>query len=133
MIPNFLVSSLGVNTAKQLATRFQSRFRVLLIEKNSHFQHLFAFPRFAVAPGVDTHKAFIPLSPGTFASAPPGSGTVVQAAVTSLDGSSIKLDREVKLDGKAVDSIPYAFLVSINYISISPITDWIKIGSSHWN
>jgi apoptosis-inducing factor 2 len=86
---------------------------VLLIEKNSHFQHLFAFPRFAVATGVDTHKAFIPFVPGTFAASPPGSGSVVQARVTSLTKSSVQLDRKVLVDGLYLDSIPYVFLVSI--------------------
>jgi hypothetical protein len=85
---------------------------VLLIEKNSHFQHLFAFPRFAVATGVNTHKAFIPYVPGTFASCEPGSGSVIQARVTSVDKSAVQLDRKVFLDGASVDSIPYSFIVS---------------------
>lgn len=102
----------GVNTAQQLATAFADRFRVLLIEKNSHFQHLFAFPRFAVAAGVDTHKAFIPYTPGTFASCPPGSGSIVQAKAVNLSKSSIQLDRKVTLDGQQLDNVPYSFLVS---------------------
>lgn len=85
---------------------------MLLIEKNSHFQHLFAFPRFAVWQELDTHKAFIPYKPGTFADCPPDSGSVVQAAVTKISASDICLDRTVSLDGKSSNSIPYAFLVS---------------------
>lgn len=103
---------LGVNAAAQLATTFHGRFRVVLIEKNSHFQHLFAFPRFAVATGVDTHKAFIPFVPGAFAGCPPGSGTVVQAKAIGLNDSAVQLDRQVSLDEKHVDSIPYSYLVS---------------------
>ena len=90
---------------------------MLLIEKNSHFQHLFAFPRFAVTTGVDTHKAFIPYVPGTFASSPADSGRVVQARVTSLSASAIQLDRRIVLDGLHLDSIPYSFLVSSINIS----------------
>jgi hypothetical protein len=103
----------GVNVAQQLAAAFHGTFQVLLIEKNSHFQHLFAFPRFAVATRVDTHKAFIPFVPGTFAASPPESGSVVQARVTSLTKSSVQLDRKVLVDGLYLDSIPYDFLVSI--------------------
>lgn len=84
---------------------------MLLIEKNSHFQHLFAFPRYAVATGVDTHKAFIPLSPGTFAECPPNSGSVIQAQATGISGNAVHLDRKVSLDGAEVDSIPYSYLV----------------------
>ena len=104
---------LGVNTAQQLANAFHGSFRVLLIEKNSHFQHLFAFPRFAVTTGVDTHKAFIPYTPGTFANCPPGSGTVIQAKVAGLNKSVVKLDRKVSVDGVETESIPYEYLVSI--------------------
>lgn len=104
-------SYVGVNMAQQLAKQFAGRFQVLLIEKNSHFQHLFAFPRFAVATGVDTHKAFIPFTPGTFSSCPPGSGSVIQARVVSLTKDRISLDRKVELNGQHVDSVPYSYLV----------------------
>ena len=116
-----------MNAAQQLATKFHGRFRVLLIEKNSHFQHLFAFPRFAVATGVDTHKAFIPYSPGTFANSPPGSGLVVQAAATKLENESVLLDRVVNLNGQSVNQIPYKFLVSaysiISVVSSNVLSD----------
>ena len=104
-------SYVGVKAAQELATALAGRFRVLLVEKNSHFQHLFAFPRFAVVNGVDTHKSFIPFTPGVFAACPPGSGSVVQAKVNSLTKSTIRLDRKVLLDGQKVDSIPYSYLV----------------------
>lgn len=113
-------SYVGVNAAQQLATYFHGRFRVLLIEKNSHFQHLFAFPRFAAATGVDTHKAFIPYVPGTFANCPSGSGTVVQAIVTSLNNSAVQLDRKVFLDGQHLDSISYSFLVIATGTKLTP-------------
>lgn len=103
----------GINAAQQLAANAEGRFRVLLIEKNSHFQHLFAFPRFAVTTKVNTQKAFIPFKPGVFANAPPGSGDVVQAAVTDLTDSHVKLDRAVQFDGQQLDRIPYSYLVSI--------------------
>ena len=64
-----------------------------------------------MAKGVNTHKAFIPYIPGTFANCPPDSGTVVQARVTGISDTSIQLDRKVLLDGQQVDSIPYAYLV----------------------
>ena len=113
-------SYVGVNTAQQLANAFAGRFRVLLIEKNSHFQHLFAFPRFAVVPGVDFHKAFIPYSPGTFANCPPGSGSVIQARVTSLNRDFVQLDRKVLLDGQQLDNIPFSYLVVATGTKLSP-------------
>lgn len=103
----------GIKTAQSLAETFHAKFRVLLIEKNSHFQHLFAFPRFAVTTkGIDIRKAFIPFNPGTFAACPPGSGKVVQAKVTSIDRQHVRIDRKIALDGSQVDVIPYKYLVS---------------------
>ncbi|RDW57353.1 putative amid-like nadh [Coleophoma crateriformis] len=113
-------SYVGVNAAQQLAAAFAGRFRVMLIEKNSHFQHLFAFPRFAVATGVDTHRAFIPYVPGTFAACPPGSGAVIQARVSELTKSAVHLDRKVLLDGLPTDSIPYSFLVIATGTKLTP-------------
>lgn len=115
-LPNIVVvggSYVGVNTAQQLATHFAGRFRTVLIEKNSHFQHLFAYPRFAAATGVDTHKAFIPYRPGTFANCPEDSGSVIQARVEDLTRSRVRLDRKVLLDGQYTDSIQYSYLVSL--------------------
>ncbi|CZR54216.1 related to Amid-like NADH oxidoreductase [Phialocephala subalpina] len=113
-------SYVGVNAAQQLAASLAGRFRVLLIEKHSHFQHLFAFPRFAVATGVDTRKAFIPFVPGTFASCPPGSGTFVQAEVTGLRKDAVQLDRKVTIDGQQLDSIPYSYLVIATGTKLTP-------------
>ncbi|KAI4810394.1 putative oxidoreductase [Aureobasidium sp. EXF-8845] len=123
ILPNIAViggSYVGVNTAQQLATRFSGRFQVLLIEKNSHFQHLFAFPRFAVTTKVDTHKAFIPYTPGTFANCPAQSGVVVRAGVHKIDKEEIWLDRKVEVNGKGVDKIPYAYLVIATGTKLTP-------------
>ncbi|KAI4756535.1 putative oxidoreductase [Aureobasidium sp. EXF-3400] len=123
ILPNIAViggSYVGVNTAQQLATKFSGRFQVLLIEKNSHFQHLFAFPRFAVTSKVDTHKAFIPYTPGTFANCPSGSGIVVRAGVTKVDKEEIWLDRKVEVNGQGVEKIPYAYLVIATGTKLTP-------------
>ncbi|KAI7237374.1 FAD/NAD(P)-binding domain-containing protein [Hortaea werneckii] len=113
-------SYVGINVAQQLAANAEGRFRVLLIEKNSHFQHLFAFPRFAVTTKVNTQKAFIPFKPGVFANAPPGSGDVVQAAVTDLTDSHVTLDRAVQFDGQQLDRIPYSYLVMATGTKLRP-------------
>lgn len=82
---------------------------MLVIEKNSHFQHLFAFPRFSSTTEVNTYKAFIPFKADNFGQ----SSAVLQATVTGLTSSTVQLDRKLLLDGKSQDSIPYSFLVGI--------------------
>ncbi|KAG8627193.1 hypothetical protein KVT40_004676 [Elsinoe batatas] len=104
-------SYVGINVAQQLANRLKGRLRVLLVEKNSHFQHLFAFPRFAVTTKVETRKAFIPFVPGTFANCPSGSGLVIQAAATAIEKENLRLDRKINLDGEQTDQIKFSYLV----------------------
>ncbi|KAI7155211.1 FAD/NAD(P)-binding domain-containing protein [Hortaea werneckii] len=116
----YKLTAKGINVAQQLAANAEGRFRVLLIERNSHFQHLFAFPRFAVTTNVNTQKAFIPFKPGVFANAPPGSGDVVQAAVTHLTDSHVTLDRAVQFDGQQLDRIPYSYLVMATGTKLRP-------------
>ncbi|RFU31698.1 hypothetical protein B7463_g4655, partial [Scytalidium lignicola] len=76
--------------------------------------------RFAVTTAVDTPKAFIPYLPGTFAKCEPGSGTVIQAKVTSLYNSAVQLDRKVSLNGQQVDNIPYKYLVIATGTKLTP-------------
>jgi NADH dehydrogenase FAD-containing subunit len=49
----------GMHAATVLANKLPPSHRVILIERNSHFNHLYVFPRFSVMPGHE-HKAFIP-------------------------------------------------------------------------
>ncbi|SOV01197.1 uncharacterized protein UDID_01231 [Ustilago sp. UG-2017a] len=51
----------GIHVATVLAQKLPPTHRVILIERNSHFNHLYVFPRFSVLPGHE-HKAFIPYS-----------------------------------------------------------------------
>lgn len=115
-------SYVGTKAAEQLSLKFHDRFKVLLIEKNSHFQHLFAFPRFAVTSKVNTHKAFIPYGAHTFGTTPPGSGSFIQAKVTDISKDAITLDRKMSLDGFSggTDTIPYAYLVIATGTKLSP-------------
>ncbi|KAI7139397.1 FAD/NAD(P)-binding domain-containing protein [Hortaea werneckii] len=69
---------------------------------------------------VNTQKAFIPFKPGVFANAPPGSGDVVQAAVTDLTDSHVTLDRAVQFDGQQLDRIPYSYLVMATGTKLRP-------------
>lgn len=44
-----------------LAKKLPPSHRVILVERNTHFNHLYVFPRFTVYPGHE-HKAFVPYS-----------------------------------------------------------------------
>ncbi|WFD44669.1 hypothetical protein MPSI1_003339 [Malassezia psittaci] len=49
----------GMHAAMVLAKKLPASHRVILVEQNSHFNHLYVFPRFTVYPGHE-HKAFVP-------------------------------------------------------------------------
>lgn len=109
-------SYVGLNVAESLARASTDKFRVLLIEKNSHFQHLFAFPRYALTTKVDTHKAFIPYQKSRLGQ----QGAIIQAKALRLSKDVITLDREIELDGQKTNQIPYAALAITTGTKLSP-------------
>lgn len=109
-------SYVGLNLAESLAKTSEGRFRVLLVEKNSHFQHLFAFPRYALTTKVDTHKAFIPYQKSRLGQ----EGCIVQAKALKLTKEEVVLDREIELDGEKTNKISYAALAITTGTKLSP-------------
>ncbi|KAJ4334038.1 hypothetical protein N0V95_009272, partial [Ascochyta clinopodiicola] len=109
-------SYVGLSVAESLAKTSQDRFRVLLVEKNSHFQHLFAFPRYALTTKVDTHKAFIPYQKSRLGQ----EGLIIQAKALQLTKEEVILDREVELDGQKTNRISYAALAITTGTKLSP-------------
>lgn len=100
-------SYVGVNTAKELANALPATYRVLLIDPHSHFNHLFAFPRFAILPELE-HKAFIPYT-GVFAASPnKDKHAIIQAKVLSLKPKEVTLDRE----WQGSKQVPFDYLVA---------------------
>ncbi|PWN89861.1 FAD/NAD(P)-binding domain-containing protein [Acaromyces ingoldii] len=92
----------GMHAATVLAQRLPPSHRVILVERNSHFNHLYVFPRFSTLPGHE-HKAFIPYS-SIFSNAPkrplrPRSSKAKMNA--SARGSSSHLDAENRARSKA--------------------------------
>ncbi|KAI0031101.1 hypothetical protein K488DRAFT_52806 [Vararia minispora EC-137] len=94
-------SYVGTRAVELLAQKLHATHRTLLIEQNTHFHHLFAFPRVAVVPGFE-RLAFIPFT-STFDSLPRNSTAVVHGRVTEVQPGRVILD--------SGDSVPYDFLV----------------------
>ncbi|EJD52632.1 FAD/NAD(P)-binding domain-containing protein [Auricularia subglabra TFB-10046 SS5] len=105
----------GGRAARLLAQGLPKSHRVVIIDKHSHFNHLYLFPRYGVLPG-HAHKAFIPddfvngygvqsakqhLGANTSAGTPsadpfPGNvPVVIHAAVLSIHDGYLELDRDV--------------------------------------
>ena len=88
-----------------MPSKFVNSYRVLLIEKNSHFNHLFTFPRFAAVPNHE-HKAFVPMT-NIFSEAV-CEAHVICAKVDSVNDVHVTLDRSVPGFGQDID---WAYLV----------------------
>ncbi|TNY20309.1 putative oxidoreductase [Rhodotorula diobovata] len=111
-------SYVGLAVANELL-KLETPPRVTVVERNSHFSHLFAYPRFAISPGSE-HKAFVPFHPML---APPH--TILRANVTSLDPSSRTLALERVGAGETLSAgvgaeLQYDALVLATGTTLSP-------------
>ncbi|EAT90306.2 hypothetical protein SNOG_02094 [Parastagonospora nodorum SN15] len=86
----------GYFTAKHLAETLPTGYRVVLIEKNSHFNYVFAFPRFSVVGGYEKF-AFIPYE-GLAKGAPKGIFEFVQGKVDNVDARVVRLEGGKELE-----------------------------------
>lgn len=95
----------GYQAARDLANAVPTGYRVVIIEKNSHFQFTWVFPRLCVVGGHE-HKALIPYGP-YLTGAPKGSYEWVQDRVNKIEteekGGSIRL--------ASGEKIKYAYLI----------------------
>ncbi|KAF2219663.1 oxidoreductase [Elsinoe ampelina] len=91
----------GFELSRQLVHRLPSGYRVIMIERNSHFNYTFNFPRYSVLQGHE-HKAFLPYT-GITDSAPRGIWQHVRGEITDVDSDCVTLS-----DGQ---TIPYSYLV----------------------
>lgn len=91
----------GMHAASVLANKLPPSHRVILIERNSHFNHLYVFPRFSTLPGHE-HKAFIPYT-SIFKDAPRRSSAT---ATRPVDGSSKAHTPPVEKQGNRDEDLP---------------------------
>ncbi|PSN65459.1 putative amid-like NADH oxidoreductase [Corynespora cassiicola Philippines] len=80
----------GVQITKRLADTLPTGYRVVLVERNSHLNYLFAFPRFGVVPGYEKY-AFIPYE-GIVKGAPEGIYSRVQGTVVEVSAKEVVLE-----------------------------------------
>ncbi|EHY55746.1 hypothetical protein HRR83_009183 [Exophiala dermatitidis] len=86
----------GTWLARRLSETLPTGYKAVLIERNSHFNHLFAFPRYSVVPGRE-HQAFIPYD-GISAYGPPGILQHIRASAVGITPTQVKLSSGESLD-----------------------------------
>jgi NADH dehydrogenase FAD-containing subunit len=86
----------GFQLARRLTETLPSGYRVVLVEKNSHLNYLFTFPRFSVVKGYEQY-AFIPYT-GLTRSAPNGIFCHMQDTAIEIKENSVSLSRGDKIE-----------------------------------
>lgn len=100
----------GAMLARRLAESLPSGYRVILIEKNSHFNYVFNFPRYSVVPERE-HRAFIPYT-GLMEKVPEGIFEQIQDAAVGIRAGEVEL-----ASGRC---IPFAYLTIATGVSQNP-------------
>ncbi|KAF7319844.1 Glycoside hydrolase family 5 protein [Mycena kentingensis (nom. inval.)] len=83
----------GARAAQLIAAGLPDDWRILLIDRNSHVNHVYILPRLAVLPGHE-HKAFIPCDNIFNVDAPnPAKHAFLRASVLSFTANTVTLSR----------------------------------------
>ncbi|KAJ6515737.1 FAD/NAD-P-binding domain-containing protein [Mycena sanguinolenta] len=117
--PNIVVvggSYVGMRFVDAIAPEVHQTHNVVLVEKNSHFHHLFAFPRFAAIP-VPPNRALVPYTQA-FHAAPPGSTSIVHGIASQILPNKVVLQN---------GEIPYEYLVMATGTGIMPLSSSSKV------
>ncbi|GAA6033811.1 hypothetical protein JCM8097_000353 [Rhodosporidiobolus ruineniae] len=97
----------GARAAELLSRTLPSTHRVVVIDRQSHFNHLYLHPRVSVVPG-HAEKVFIPYSGVLPAPDPENKPTlsrhvIVHASVTSINEDFIEVDRDLLENERDLD------------------------------
>lgn len=90
----------GVELVRRLSESLPTGYKVIMVEKNSHFNYTFNFPRYSVLQGRE-HTAFIPYN-GIVKRAPDGIFFHVQDTVENITATQVHL--------ASGDTIDYEYL-----------------------
>ncbi|KAF7306448.1 Apoptosis-inducing factor B [Mycena indigotica] len=97
----------GARAAQLIAAGLPEGWRIVLIDRNSHANHVYILPRLAVLPGHE-HKAFIPYDNIFNVETPnPDRHTFLRATVQSFSSNSIKLSRAFPEHGILTDVLEF--------------------------
>ncbi|KAJ3551272.1 hypothetical protein NM688_g4798 [Phlebia brevispora] len=121
----------GIRAAKILAQELPKGWRLAVIDRNTHFNHLYVLPRYAILPQ-HAHKAFIPYTKIFRGPSAPGEEApisrrilLLQAQVTSIASNSVTLSRsfpELGIDTPVLN-FDYAIYALGSYLP-APINLW---------
>jgi len=118
----------GARAARLLSESIPDNWRVIVIERNSHANHLYVIPRYTVVSGHE-HKAFIPYT-NLFGSCPT-QNLILQATVTKLTAHTVTISRSFPQFGLS-NEIHFDYCVyALGSRLPAPIDAWGETEESH--
>lgn len=118
----------GARAARLLAESIPDDWRVIVVDRNSHANHLYVIPRYMVIPGHE-HKAFIPYT-NLFGPCPT-ENLILQATITKLSSHTVTLSRSFPQFGLS-DEIHFDYCVyALGSHLPAPIDAWGETVESH--
>lgn len=118
----------GARAARLLSESIPDDWRVIVIDRNSHANHLYVIPRYMVISGHE-HKAFIPYT-NLFGPCPT-ENLILQAAITKLTSHTVTLSRSFPQFG-LTNEIHFDYCVyALGSHLPAPIDAWGETEESH--
>ncbi|PPQ85979.1 hypothetical protein CVT25_001678 [Psilocybe cyanescens] len=100
----------GARAAQILAAGVPEGWKVILIDRNSHANHVYVMPRYTVLPGHE-YKAFIPYDKVFLVDPPKSEHIRLHAQVISIRPHHIKLSRSFPELGFPTDTITFDYAI----------------------
>ncbi|KDR71582.1 hypothetical protein GALMADRAFT_74880 [Galerina marginata CBS 339.88] len=100
----------GARAAQILAAGLPEDWKVILIDRNSHANHVYVMPRFAVLPGHE-YKAFIPYTNVFLVDPPKLKHIHLQAQVNSIRPTNITISRSFPELGIPTTTIAFDYAI----------------------
>ncbi|KAJ3537521.1 hypothetical protein NMY22_g5553 [Coprinellus aureogranulatus] len=116
----------GARAAQVLAAGLPDDWRIIGIDRNSHLNHMYVMPRFAVLPGHE-HKAFIPYTNVFLEDESKPNHVAIKADVTALRPNSVTISRPFPELGIPSREIPFDYAVyALGGTMPAPLDPWGK-------
>ncbi|TFK72298.1 FAD/NAD(P)-binding domain-containing protein [Pluteus cervinus] len=114
----------GGGAAQALAAGIPDGWRIVLVDRNSHANHIYVFPRYAVLGGHE-HKAFIPYSNVFLLNGKPSPHIKITAHILEFNTNSVTLSKSFPEHGIPTQTLNFEYAIyALGAHLPSPLDIW---------